>query len=183
MMRSEPWAQSQPWVVGARTCQSSSSTVAAWRDLGWNTPTARPACRIPRSCSSDITRSAWPRSVWSRACPGRPPRGAYQVLDLLSPIFVLLGIEHVEVAPGDTAFTPLRFASYPGRTVSSHVDRLGHHPRRHRPGFRSVAARRGNRRGSGREPLGARRCQPPGRHAAVARRWAAPGLGLWQSCR
>jgi hypothetical protein len=38
---------------------------------------------------------------------------APQVLDLLWPIFVLLGIEHVEVAPGDTAFTPLRFVSYP----------------------------------------------------------------------
>jgi hypothetical protein len=38
---------------------------------------------------------------------------APQVLDLLWPIFVLLGIEHVEVAPSDTAFTPLRFVSYP----------------------------------------------------------------------
>jgi hypothetical protein len=38
---------------------------------------------------------------------------APQVLDLLWPIFVLTGIERVEVAPGNTAFTPLRFASYP----------------------------------------------------------------------
>jgi hypothetical protein len=38
---------------------------------------------------------------------------APQVLDLLWPIFVLVGIERVEVAPGDTAFTPLRFVSYP----------------------------------------------------------------------
>ncbi len=38
---------------------------------------------------------------------------APQVLDLLWPIFVLAGIEHVEVVPGDTAFTPLRFVSYP----------------------------------------------------------------------
>jgi uncharacterized membrane protein YhaH (DUF805 family) len=38
---------------------------------------------------------------------------APQVLDLLWPIFVLAGIEHVDVAPGDTAFTPLRFVSYP----------------------------------------------------------------------
>ena len=36
-----------------------------------------------------------------------------QVLDLLWPIFVLAGVERVEVAPGDTAFTPLRFVSYP----------------------------------------------------------------------
>jgi hypothetical protein len=38
---------------------------------------------------------------------------APQALDLLWPIFVLSGIEHVEVAPGETAFTPLRFVSYP----------------------------------------------------------------------
>jgi hypothetical protein len=38
---------------------------------------------------------------------------APQALDLLWPLFVLAGIERVEVAPGDTAFTPLRFASYP----------------------------------------------------------------------
>ena len=38
---------------------------------------------------------------------------APQVLDLLWPLFVLAGIERVEVAPGETAFTPLRFVSYP----------------------------------------------------------------------
>jgi hypothetical protein len=38
---------------------------------------------------------------------------APQLLDLLWPVFVLAGLEHVDVAPGDTAFTPLRFASYP----------------------------------------------------------------------
>jgi membrane-bound metal-dependent hydrolase YbcI (DUF457 family) len=38
---------------------------------------------------------------------------APQVLDLLWPLFVLTGIERVEVAPGNTAFTPLRFVSYP----------------------------------------------------------------------
>jgi hypothetical protein len=38
---------------------------------------------------------------------------APQVLDLLWPIFILAGIERVEVVPGDTAFTPLRFVSYP----------------------------------------------------------------------
>lgn len=34
-------------------------------------------------------------------------------LDVLWPIFLWLGIEKVEIAPGDTAFTPLHFASYP----------------------------------------------------------------------
>jgi hypothetical protein len=38
---------------------------------------------------------------------------APQVLDLLWPIFVLAGFERVEVAPGDTAFTPVHFVSYP----------------------------------------------------------------------
>jgi hypothetical protein len=38
---------------------------------------------------------------------------APQLLDLLWPIFVLAGIEHVEVAPGRTAFTPLAFVDYP----------------------------------------------------------------------
>ena len=33
--------------------------------------------------------------------------------DILWPVFVLLGIEHVRIAPGYTAFTPLEFVSYP----------------------------------------------------------------------
>ncbi|HEV2826306.1 MAG TPA: hypothetical protein VGW76_01800 [Pyrinomonadaceae bacterium] len=35
------------------------------------------------------------------------------LLDLLWPIFVLRGWEQVRIAPGDTAFTPLEFVSYP----------------------------------------------------------------------
>jgi hypothetical protein len=35
------------------------------------------------------------------------------LLDLLWPIGLLLGIETVRIAPGDTAFTPLQFVSYP----------------------------------------------------------------------
>jgi hypothetical protein len=38
---------------------------------------------------------------------------APQVLDLVWPIFVLAGVEHVEIDPGNTAFTPLNFVSYP----------------------------------------------------------------------
>lgn len=34
-------------------------------------------------------------------------------VDLLWPLFLLLGIEHVSIVPGATAFTPLRFDSYP----------------------------------------------------------------------
>src|SRR5712675_872812 len=34
-------------------------------------------------------------------------------LDLVWPIFQLLGIEHVRIDPGNTAFTPLNFADYP----------------------------------------------------------------------
>src|SRR5207244_7711335 len=38
---------------------------------------------------------------------------AAQSPDILSPYFRLAGFEHVTIAPGDTAFTPLRFDSYP----------------------------------------------------------------------
>ncbi|MEP6850195.1 MAG: hypothetical protein ABI999_15155 [Acidobacteriota bacterium] len=38
---------------------------------------------------------------------------AVAFLDLLWPIFVLLGLERVEIEPGNTAFTPLNFVSYP----------------------------------------------------------------------
>lgn len=38
---------------------------------------------------------------------------AAQWLDLLWPIFLLLGLERVEVAPGITRFTPFNFVSYP----------------------------------------------------------------------
>ncbi len=36
-----------------------------------------------------------------------------QLLDLIWPILILLGIEHVKINPGDTAFTPLDFYDYP----------------------------------------------------------------------
>lgn len=38
---------------------------------------------------------------------------AAQLVDLLWPAFLLLGLEHVRVDPGNTAFTPLDFVSYP----------------------------------------------------------------------
>src|SRR5690606_28932379 len=38
---------------------------------------------------------------------------AAQFVDLLWPTLLLLGIEHVRIAPGITAFTPLDFESYP----------------------------------------------------------------------
>jgi len=38
---------------------------------------------------------------------------APEVLDLVWPIFLLTGAETVRIAPGDTAFTPLAFTSYP----------------------------------------------------------------------
>src|SRR6185295_3545489 len=34
-------------------------------------------------------------------------------LDLVWPILLLAGVEHVRIAPGDTAFTPLDFYDYP----------------------------------------------------------------------
>jgi membrane-bound metal-dependent hydrolase YbcI (DUF457 family) len=36
-----------------------------------------------------------------------------QLVDLLWPLFLLAGIEHVRIAPGITAFTPLDFYDYP----------------------------------------------------------------------
>ena len=38
---------------------------------------------------------------------------AAQLPDVLWPVLLLAGVEHAEIAPGDTAFTPLRFDSYP----------------------------------------------------------------------
>ncbi len=38
---------------------------------------------------------------------------AVQLLDLIWPPLVLLGVEQVRIAPGDTAFTPLEFLHYP----------------------------------------------------------------------
>jgi hypothetical protein len=38
---------------------------------------------------------------------------AAQLADLMWPFLVGAGIEHVRIAPGDTAFTPLEFISYP----------------------------------------------------------------------
>jgi membrane-bound metal-dependent hydrolase YbcI (DUF457 family) len=38
---------------------------------------------------------------------------AVVLLDLLWPVFVLLGWEQVRIEPGNTAFTPLNFISYP----------------------------------------------------------------------
>ena len=38
---------------------------------------------------------------------------AAQWPDIVWPVLVLAGVEHVTIAPGDTAFTPLRFDQYP----------------------------------------------------------------------
>src|SRR5947207_12830162 len=38
---------------------------------------------------------------------------ATELLDLLWPVFVLMGWERVEIDPRNTAFTPLNFVSYP----------------------------------------------------------------------
>jgi len=47
----------------------------------------------------------------------RPSLGTYmaaaQLPDVIWPYLLLAGVEHVAIAPGDTAFTPLRFDSYP----------------------------------------------------------------------
>ena len=39
--------------------------------------------------------------------------GASLLVDLLWPLFLLLGLEHVQINPGNTAYTPLAFTHYP----------------------------------------------------------------------
>ena len=51
-----------------------------------------------------------------RFAPELPLAAAFvaaQLLDLLWPLFLLAGVESVRVEPGNTAFTPLNFISYP----------------------------------------------------------------------
>jgi membrane-bound metal-dependent hydrolase YbcI (DUF457 family) len=51
-----------------------------------------------------------------RFAPELPLAAAFvaaQLLDLLWPLFLLAGVESVRVEPGNTAFTPLDFVSYP----------------------------------------------------------------------
>jgi membrane-bound metal-dependent hydrolase YbcI (DUF457 family) len=38
---------------------------------------------------------------------------SFQLLDLVWPLLLLLGVEHVRIDPGNTAFTPLDFYDYP----------------------------------------------------------------------
>ena len=56
-------------------------------------------------------------ALGARRIEPRAPLGALvtatYALDLLWPVFLLLGIETVRINPGDTAFTNLEFTSYP----------------------------------------------------------------------
>jgi hypothetical protein len=52
------------------------------------------------------------KRVAPRTCLGWLVAGAV-ALDLIWPLFLLLGIEHVRIAPGDTVVTPLDFYDYP----------------------------------------------------------------------
>jgi membrane-bound metal-dependent hydrolase YbcI (DUF457 family) len=52
------------------------------------------------------------RPLAPRASLGVAIAATYWV-DLVWPVLVLAGVERVEVAPGDTAFTPLHFVHYP----------------------------------------------------------------------
>jgi hypothetical protein len=53
----------------------------------------------------------------SKKIDTKPSLGTYflaaQFLDLIWPLFLLLGIEHVVIDPGNTEFTPLNFIYYP----------------------------------------------------------------------
>lgn len=52
------------------------------------------------------------KSIAPRASLGVAIAATYWV-DLVWPMLLLAGVERVEIAPGDTAFTPLRFVHYP----------------------------------------------------------------------
>jgi membrane-bound metal-dependent hydrolase YbcI (DUF457 family) len=53
----------------------------------------------------------------SKKAATKPSLGTYfmavSFLDLLWPLFLLLGLEHVEIEPGNTVVTPLNFTDYP----------------------------------------------------------------------
>ena len=60
-----------------------------------------------------ISPLAWrPRRPLRKFLLGWLIAGA-QLVDLLWPVFVLTGLEQVRIDPGNTAFTPLDFVSYP----------------------------------------------------------------------
>ena len=71
---------------------------------------------------------------------------AAQLPDLIWPWLTLAGVEHATIAPGDTAFTPLRFDSYPLShsllTVTAWGSAFGaiHFWRKRRPGDAGVLA-------------------------------------------
>ena len=51
-----------------------------------------------------------------RAAPNSPLAGLFSAAlfaDILWPVLVAMGAEHVRIAPGDTVMTPLEFVSYP----------------------------------------------------------------------
>ena len=94
---------------------------------------------------------------------------AATMLDLLWPVFLILGLEHVRVVPGATKFTHLVFDSYPwshsllmvvlwGVVLGRLARWRGVEPR----AARLVVA-------AGDQPLGARLRDPRARHAALAR--------------
>lgn len=81
----------------------------------------RPPCLSGAQCRAAIIRVVFVGhlAVALAAKPAAPRVslgvliGAAFALDLLWPLFLLAGIERVEVQPGATAFTPLNFVSYP----------------------------------------------------------------------
>ena len=100
--------------------------------------------------------------------------GAAQFADILWPVLLAAGLEQVRLDPGNTAFTPLDFVSYP----YSHslvmlavwgAPRLPLQPRQP-PCVRDD-------RGAGRQPLAAGLRDAPSRHALLSRqRQGRPGI-------
>src|SRR5580765_1125588 len=95
---------------------------------------------------------------------------AAQFLDLIWPIFLLLGLEHVRVVPGITRVQPFDFYDYPFSHSFDHGVALGARPR---PGLCPGTSLRARSMGSGRagrQPLGAGFHRASSRPAAMAGR-------------
>src|SRR6185436_17050197 len=81
-------------------------------------PTAATTCPSTSADSrSRVFLGHFAASIAARRIEPRLPLGTSFILgqlpDVLWPAFLLAGIERVTIAPGDTAFTPLRFDHYP----------------------------------------------------------------------
>ena len=146
---------------------------AAQRNAGPRQPPALGALREKsvrsRRCSLVTSRSV---SRSKRLAP-RASLGVLMAaplfLDILWPVFVTLGVEHVRIEPGATAVSPLDLYDYPSRTAWWRPCSGRRSSRGLLPASPRSTRRGGHRRRRG-QPLGARFHSASPRHAAFSRR-------------